>query len=74
MSIHRIGLAGLLSVALLAGASAAEPRVVNGCRIEPATNCAFARLEAADLAGADLSDASLHGAVMTGANLRGANL
>ena len=54
--------------------SAADAPVVGGCRIEPATNCSFKKLEKADLRGADLADASLHGVVLTGANLEGANL
>jgi uncharacterized protein YjbI with pentapeptide repeats len=61
---------------LLSGArvAASEAIVLNGCRLEPATNCSFAKLENASLRGVDLSDASMHGAVLSGADLRDANL
>lgn len=57
-----------------ARAGATESIVLNGCRIEPATNCSFAKLANASLRGVDLSDASMHGAVFSGADLRDANL
>jgi uncharacterized protein YjbI with pentapeptide repeats len=63
-----------LLLAVAKPAAAADPNVVGGCRIEPATNCSFAKLEKASLRGANLEDASLHGAVLTGADLQGANL
>lgn len=64
-----LSLAASAEAAEEAGAGARE-----GCRIEPATNCAFAKLEGADLAGKDLSESMFHGAVLKGANLRGAVL
>jgi len=66
-----------VACALLVSAArvaAAESTAVNGCRIEPETNCSFAKLENASLRGVDLSDASLHGAVLSGADLRDSNL
>ena len=40
--------------------------IINGCRIEPGTQC-----PGVDLAGADLSNADLSEAVLSGANLQG---
>lgn len=74
MTLSRLATAALAAGLLAAGAAQADPRVVNGCRIEPATNCSYAKLENADLEGVDLSDASLHAAVLSGANLKKANL
>ncbi len=51
-----------------------EVKVINGCRIEPGTQCPRADLRRADLTGADLVYAYLSGADLTGANLWGANL
>ena len=53
--------------------------VVNGCRIEPQTQCPGANLSGANLFGANLRDANLSGAKLNrafleGANLEGANL
>ncbi|NCJ08388.1 hypothetical protein GS597_18120 [Synechococcales cyanobacterium C] len=59
----------------------AEPRVINGCVIEPETDCThvgaglkYKDLSLVDLRGANLSGLTLHGASLRGANLSGANL
>jgi pentapeptide repeat protein len=63
-------LATLLVVALmLVGCGGSDSESVNGCTIEPGTQCADVDLSGADLSGADLSRA-----VLTGANLEGTNL
>lgn len=57
------------------------PRVINGCTIQPNTNCTgignglkYANLSGADLRGANLSGLNLHGASLRNAKLMGANL
>lgn len=59
----------------------AEPRVINGCVIEPNTDCTqvgeglkYKDLTNANLQGANLSGLTLHGASLRGANLSQANL
>lgn len=47
---------------------------INGCVIQPNTDCSGKRLVAADLHGADLSGANFTGADLSYANLNGANL
>lgn len=54
-------------------------RVINGCRIEPRTQCPGVNLDWADLSGTDLSfsnfeNARFWGANLTGVKLMGANL
>ncbi len=49
-------------------------RVVNGCRIEPWTQCAWGRLSGAALSGANLRGANLTAASLSDANLSGADL
>ncbi len=59
----------------------AEPMVINGCVIEPNTDCThvgqglkYKDLTNADLRGANLSGLTLHGSSLRGANLSQANL
>ena len=60
---------------LLAGCGGSDgPETVNGCVIEPATQCANIDLSGADLEGADLSQAVLTGTTLDGTNLSDANL
>jgi uncharacterized protein YjbI with pentapeptide repeats len=73
-TMRRTCVAIAFSVVLPTGAAGAEPEVINGCKIEPATNCSYAKLEHARLQGASLEDASFHGAVLAAADLRGARL
>ena len=47
---------------------------INGCTIEPGTECEDADLRSANLASVDLSGSDLAGADLTEANLSGANL
>ncbi|WP_225886412.1 pentapeptide repeat-containing protein [Leptolyngbya sp. PCC 6406] len=61
--------------------SSAEIREINGCVIEPGTDCThvetglkYKDLNGVDLSGANLSGITLHGSSLRGANLRGANL
>ena len=66
----------LVAITLLACSCA---KTINGCKIEPATDCRGAILVGADLShfdlgGADLTDANLHGADLRSADLRNANL
>lgn len=49
-------------------------QVINGCTIQPGTQCRDADLRQADLAGANLSGASLQSADLHNADLSGANL
>jgi hypothetical protein len=59
---------------LLAGCGGSDSETVNGCVIEPETQCANIDLSGADLAGADLSRAVLSSTNLEGTNLSGANL
>jgi uncharacterized protein YjbI with pentapeptide repeats len=52
----------------------AQGQVINGCVIQPYTQCPRAELTWADLAGADLTGADLTGASINGAKLTGAAL
>lgn len=56
------------------GGSDGPESEVNGCAIQPATQCPGADLSGANLEGADLSGANLSGANLEGTNLGGANL
>lgn len=68
-------LTAVIAVAVLAGCGGSDgPETVNGCVIEPSTQCPSADLSGADLEGADLSRASLGGANLEGTNLSGATL
>jgi hypothetical protein len=67
----------VLLVAILAagcGGSRGPESEVNGCAIQPATQCPGADLSGANLEDADLSGANLSGTNLEGANLSGANL
>jgi secreted effector protein PipB2 len=78
--IVTLAVAGLV----LAGGEAGAQTSIAGCRIEPNTQCANAKLTranlrgaklaGANLAGADLSEADLTGADLANADLRGAHL
>lgn len=57
----------------LAGGTAAQT-TVSGCKIEPGTQCASAKLARANLRGAKLAGANLAGADLSEADLRGADL
>ena len=71
----------LVAITLLACSCA---KTINGCKIEPATDCRGAilvgadlshfDLSGADLTDADLSDADLSGAILWNAGLNGADL
>ena len=52
----------------------AKALVINGCTIEPNTDCVDADLSYSDLSNANLSGADLSNANLTGANLSGATL
>ncbi len=72
---------GLLSLLGCGVRVQAEPRVINGCVIEPGADCThvgnglkYKDLNHADLRGANLSGLSLHGSSLRGANLSRANL
>ena len=76
---------GILAVsALLATGAAQAQTTVAGCKIEPNTQCAKAKLvranlkgaklTGANLSGADLDSADLSNADLSNANLQGANL
>ncbi|HEX2345550.1 MAG TPA: pentapeptide repeat-containing protein [Gaiellaceae bacterium] len=72
-----VGIVVAMLVAILAagcGGSDGPESEVNGCAIQPATQCAGADLSSANLEGADLSSANLSGANLEGTNLSGANL
>ena len=56
------------------GGSGGPESEVNGCAIQPATQCPGADLSGANLEDADLSSANLSGANLEGTNLSGANL
>jgi uncharacterized protein YjbI with pentapeptide repeats len=69
------------SIDISVSAQEATPIVINGCVIEPNTDCTevgtglkYANLSGADLSGANLSGLTLHGASLRNANLSGANL
>ncbi len=62
------------AVLLLTGCGGSDSETVNGCVIEPETQCANIDLSGADLEGADLSRAVLSGANLESTNLSGANL
>jgi hypothetical protein len=65
----------LVVAVLVAGCGGgSDTDTVNGCVIEPETQCANIDLSGADLEGADLSRAVLSGTNLEGANLSGANL
>lgn len=71
--------AGLLALTGCATAgsdtpNAQEGTVVNGCKIQPNTDCKGAKLAGADLHDANLSGANLEGADLTGTNLMSSNL
>jgi uncharacterized protein YjbI with pentapeptide repeats len=77
--INTMKTAILLSMLALITHAGADPKVVNGCRIEPSVECTGANLATADLALADLRFADLRGtdlqgAILTGAKLQGAFL
>jgi uncharacterized protein YjbI with pentapeptide repeats len=74
-------LAVLIATAGCGTLAQADPLVINGCVIEPGTDCThvgnglkYKDLSYADLSGANLSGLSLHGSSLVGANLSGANL
>jgi hypothetical protein len=72
-----VGIVVAMLVALLAagcGGSDGPESEVNGCAIQPATQCTGADLSGANLEGADLSGANLSGANLEETNLSGANL
>jgi uncharacterized protein YjbI with pentapeptide repeats len=69
------------SIGIPVSAQDATSIVINGCVIEPNTDCTgvgtglkYANLSGADLSGANLSGLTLHGASLRNANLSGANL
>src|SRR3546814_9284428 len=68
----------LLPLALFASASAFAaddgPLTINGCVLQPESQCANADLRGADLSNQDLRRINLAGANLSGANLRHANL
>jgi len=74
-ALHR-GFASVLVliVVLTMAAPVSAQQVINGCRIEPQTQCPGANLAGASLAGANLAGANLVIANLAGANLTGANL
>ena len=76
--VRRVPGAVVLAIALVAFAvgcgGSSGPETVNGCTIEPATQCSGADLSGADLSDADLSSANLTNANLEGTNLSGANL
>ena len=61
----------LVAIAVLVCSCA---KTVNGCKIEPATDCRGADLVGVDLSKSQLSAADFTDAELRGANLRGANL
>ncbi len=76
-----IGIRNTPSIVGIFASSTAVPTVttINGCKIEPNTQCEGASLQLenmrwADLQGANLSGADLSGADLSGADLEGANL
>jgi hypothetical protein len=60
------------NASLFIDATTAE--VINGCVIQPNTDCLYLNLNGADLAGADLGGSDFTEADLTRANLAGANL
>lgn len=72
-----VGIVLALLVVILAagcGGSDGPESEVNGCAIQPATQCPGADLSGANLEGADLSGANLSTTNLEGTNLSGANL
>lgn len=52
----------------------ADVRVINGCRIEPRTNCIGVDLSGADLSNIDLQNAVFTRTIMRNVNLQGTDL
>jgi len=72
-----VGIVAAMLVVILAvgcGGSGGPESEVNGCAIQPATQCTGADLSGANLGDADLSGANLSGTNLEGTNLSGANL
>ena len=65
---------GLITVAIAVLVCSCAKTIINGCKIEPATDCRGVNLVGADLSNSELSAADFTGAVLRGADLRGANL
>ncbi|NMF86281.1 pentapeptide repeat-containing protein [Nodosilinea sp. P-1105] len=85
VNVGKRGVALMMMTGLMACSShqvvRAEPLVINGCVIEPNTDCThvgqglkYKDLTNADLQGADFSGLTLHGSSLRGANLSQANL
>lgn len=72
-----VGIVVAMLVVILAagcGGSGGPESEVNGCAIQPATQCPGADLSGANLGDADLSGANLSGTNLEGTNLSGANV
>jgi hypothetical protein len=72
-----VGIVAAMLVVILAvgcGGSGGPESEVNGCAIQPATQCPGADLSGANLGDADLSGANLSGTNLEGTNLSGANV
>ncbi len=65
---------GLFAVCSILGAASAQSQTIAGCKIEPNTQCAKAKLLRADLRGAKLTGANLAGADLDSADLTNADL
>ena len=63
----------LITVVSLAGCGGSGTRVIDGCKIEPLTQCPGKNFSHQDLHGANFGGANLRAANFTGANLTGAN-
>ena len=74
MKLARLGVLSVVVIALAGCGGSDGPESVNGCAIEPATQCPSVDFTGANLEGADLSGANLSGANLTDTNLSGADL
>jgi hypothetical protein len=72
-----VGIVAAMLVVIVAsgcGGSGGPESEVNGCAIQPATQCPGADLSGANLGDADLSGANLSGTNLEGTNMSGANV
>jgi uncharacterized protein YjbI with pentapeptide repeats len=68
-----LGLAAIVIVSVVAGCGGSGVRVIDGCKVEPETQCPGKNFSNQDLHGANFGGANLRAANFTGANLTGAN-